>query len=551
MLQHIEVVGFRGIRRLSLDCTYSLALIGENAWGKSSLFDAISLVFNSQQQLYKFRLADFHTSPDTEQASSRISLVFTLKERFAGQYQKARYRAISPLWIGGSKSCKRIYFQLEASINDSGQVITERRFLNSRGQVINLDSPNAFAKQLISFFPALRFSQDNAFLSETDVTLNHSLREQSEQLINKLCQRVSQTSQPLLKSELTQSFNALEFLFEQYLSPRFAHLAQQSGPRKVRDMGLKPVSFRAIENLSELLKSGHSRHTKAALLVMLGAYLRARGPNLLRRGCSPIFLLEEPESRLHPINLLTSWSLFEQLPVQKIVATNSADLLATFPLSQVTRLVRRGDNLSAFKVEEQDYSSDEFRRIAFHVRINRPASLLARCWLMVEGETEFWLLTELARVCGLSFAGEGIRIVEFAQCGVKPLLKVANDMGIEWHLLTDGDEAGKKYANHAKSFVSGEMLSERLTLLPAHDMEHFLYHHGFDGVFIKQAKLKSKDALKLGPSKVIERAISRLSKPRLALAIAEDVETRGEEAIPLLLRRMLHRLAAQARGQAG
>lgn len=551
MLQHIEVVGFRGIRRLSLDCTYSLALVGENAWGKSSLFDAISLVFNSQQQLYKFRLEDFHTSPETEQASSRISLVFTLKERFPGQYQKARYQAIAPLWIGGDKSCKRIYFQLEASIDETGQVITERRFLNSRGHSLALNSPNAYAKQLISFFPALRFSQDNSFLTEADVTQAHSVREQSESLINRLCHRLGQTSQPLLKSELTQSFSALEFLFEQYLSPRFAHLAQQTGPRKVRDMGLKPVSFRAIESLSELLKGSQSRHTKAALLVMLGAYLRARGPNLLRRGCSPIFLLEEPESRLHPINLLTSWSLFEQLPVQKLVATNSADLLATFPLSQVTRLVRRADTLTAFNVIEQDYSSDEFRRIAFHVRINRPTSLLARCWLMVEGETELWLLTELARVCGLSFAAEGIRIVEFAQCGVKPLLKVANDMGIEWHLLTDGDEAGKKYANHAKSFVSGELLSERLTVLPAHDMEHYLYHHGFEAVFIKQAKLKPKDAIKLGPTKVIERAINRLSKPRLALAIAEEVEARGEEAIPLLLRRMLHRLAAQARGQAG
>lgn len=103
------------------------------------------------------------------------------------------------------------------------------------------------------------------------------------------------------------------------------------------------------------------------------------------------------------------------------------------------------------------YSSDDLRKIAFHVRINRPMSMFARCWLLVEGETEIWLLSELAQICGYSLRAEGVRIIEFAQCGQAPLIKVARDFGIEWHLLTDGDEAGAKYASSARSLLKGSV----------------------------------------------------------------------------------------------
>nr|VXZ86634.1 Uncharacterised protein [Klebsiella pneumoniae] len=34
-------------------------------------------------------------------------------------------------------------------------------------------------------------------------------------------------------------------------------------------------------------------------------------------------------------------------------------------------------------------------------------------------------------------------MIEFAQSGLKPLIKFARRMGIQWHVLVDGDEAGK------------------------------------------------------------------------------------------------------------
>lgn len=53
----------------------------------------------------------------------------------------------------------------------------------------------------------------------------------------------------------------------------------------------------------------------------------------------------------------------------------------------------------------------------------------------------------------------------------------------------------------------------------------------------------------LSNSKIIERAVNRLSKPGMALAIVEDTEKRGVEAIPPLLRQMFSKILMLARTQ--
>ncbi len=46
LLERVEIVGFRGINRLSLQLEQNNVLIGENAWGKSSLLDALTLLLS-------------------------------------------------------------------------------------------------------------------------------------------------------------------------------------------------------------------------------------------------------------------------------------------------------------------------------------------------------------------------------------------------------------------------------------------------------------------------------------------------------------------------
>lgn len=179
------------------------------------------------------------------------------------------------------------------------------------------------------------------------------------------------------------------------------------------------------------------------LLGVFSALINARGPEHLDEKAVPLLLIEDPESRLHPIMLSAAWGLLDNLPLQKITTTNSGELLSLVPLESVNRLVRQSSRTAAFKIDPGELSVQERRRISFHIRLNRASSLFARSWLLVEGETEVWLLTELAKQCGYHFESEGIKVIEFAQSGLRPLLKYASRMGIEWHVLVDGDDAGK------------------------------------------------------------------------------------------------------------
>lgn len=49
LLERVEIVGFRGINRLSLQLEQNNVLIGENAWGKSSLLDALTLLLSPKR----------------------------------------------------------------------------------------------------------------------------------------------------------------------------------------------------------------------------------------------------------------------------------------------------------------------------------------------------------------------------------------------------------------------------------------------------------------------------------------------------------------------
>ena len=143
-----------------------------------------------------------------------------------------------------------------------------------------------------------------------------------------------------------------------------------------------------------------------------------------------------------------------------------------------------------------------------------------------------------------------MKIIEFAQSGLKPLIKFARRMGIEWHVLVDGDEAGKKYAATVRSLLDNDrdQTREHLTELPALDMEHFMYREGFADVYHRVAQLPENVSMNM--RRVIIKAIHRSSKPDLAIEVALEAGRRGVESVPHLFRKMFSRVLWLARGRA-
>jgi putative ATP-dependent endonuclease of OLD family len=369
-----------------------------------------------------------------------------------------------------------------------------------------------------------------------------------EQQIRRVYEKLVGTSQ-VLPGELREGLQAAEA----YLAiPRArGRSPAASAPRGVIDLAETPVRPGRRPGLFEpSIKQGTGLRS-LALVALIGAVLDVRGRRALTEESQPIIVLEDAEAHLHPIAMSAMWELMSAVRAQKIVTTNSGELLAAVPLGSIRRIVTDRGGTRVHSIDTHRYTVDDLRRIAYHVRINRAGALFARCWLLVEGETEAWLLPELGQMCGYDFPAEGIRCVEFAQCGVRPLLKLANDLGIAWHLLADGDEAGESYAASAQAFLQGRPAEERITRLDEHDIEHCLFQHGYEHVFRELAGPAPRDArgrrARERTTGIIMRAIRARTKPGVALALLEAANGPGGGQVPPRLRTLLDTVARLAR----
>ncbi|MGR5239120.1 ATP-dependent endonuclease [Vibrio alfacsensis] len=540
-LERIEISGFRGIKRLALSFDELTTLIGENTWGKSSLLDALSLVLPADGTLYQFQMTDFHVDYSISHPQTQhLQIILCFKAQDKQEANAGRYRRIKPTWCINESNEHVIYYRISAT-REGANIKTKYAFLDCDGEPKLLHHTEKLAVELMTLHPVLRLRDSRRFTHPNHIN-GDSKNARIEKRISNTCRRLLAMPGHVNKGEIRSSLDSMQTLVEHYFSFRSNY---RGDPRKPRD-GMFYASPSSEIGLQQFLKQTNNKPTRLLLMGLLNAFLQAKGPTDLRRCARPILIIEDPEGRLHPTHLSRAWGLLQLLPMQKILTTNSARLLGSVPLSSIRRLVRLSDRTNATSLNTSKFSVDQLRRIGFHIRFHRAGALFARCWLLVEGETEVWLFNELARQCGYDLAAEGVQIVEFAQSGLKSLIKVAKAFGIDWHVVTDGDQAGKKYAHTVRTLLEHDQERHRLTELPDKDIEHFLYNHGFE-VFFKDI-IKVPHDHPMPAKKVVNRVLKKQAKPDLALAIVSHCEQKGMECIPVLLRWTLKRVVTMANG---
>ncbi|SIO96431.1 ATP-dependent endonuclease [Vibrio spartinae] len=540
-LERVEISGFRGIRRLSLSLEALTTLIGENTWGKSSLLDALSIALPPDGSLYHFSLQDFHVNYAVSQPQTQhlqIVLCFITTEKY--EPKSGRYRKLKPIWQPAPRGFSRIIYRISGT-REHDRITTIHHFLDQDGEPLRLHHSEKLAQELSSLHPVLRL-RDSRHVEVSTNGNNHSKNARIEKRIDNTCRRLLATPGHVNKGEIKSSLNSMNSLVEHY----FSFKSRSKKKPRFERTSLVYASPASEKTFIQYIEETKNRQSRLLLMRLLNAYLQAKGPTDLRRCARPILIIEDPEGRLHPTHLARAWTILQLLPMQKILTTNSGELLAAVPLYSIRRLVRMTDRTKAMSVPDKMLSQDDLRRIGFHIRFHRSSALFARCWLLVEGETEVWLFSELARQCGYDLMAEGIQIIEFAQSGLKSLIKVAKAFGIDWHVVTDGDSAGKKYAATVHALLEHDQLLHRLTELPDRDIEHFLYNHGFEFFFKDMLKIPHDHPIPA--KKVVIRVLKKYAKPDLALAIVSYCEQRGVVCIPKLLRQTLKRIVTMANG---
>lgn len=524
-IEQIDIKGFRGIKQLSLKLNAkSSVLIGENQWGKSSLLSALKLL-TLDNKFYQFVDSDFYYDNDNDGNHISINVVYC--ESYPNQLNEQAYQPLQAVSYSSQlDNLYRITYQMSAQ-KSGDSIITEHHLLNAHGQLLKLDDSKLLIAILINLNPVMPLK--NSINAKDLPVTNQPL---SQHFIDQLSEQLKAHSEQLSQAELNRGLQAARSLLEYY----FVDYQQRSNYKKMAQKNSPKIEdWNSLERINNILDDLNNDYLRTALLGIFGSIVNAKGDNPLSHSSVPILILEEPESQLHPIILSVGFRLLKNLPAQKIITSNSSDLVSLFPLESIYRLIRLPDQIVTKYISPHSLSVADSRRILFHVLYRRPTALFARCWLLVEGETEVWLLRELAEQSGYHLSSEGIQLLEFAQCGLKPLIHYANKMGIRWYVITDGDMAGKKYAETVQSQCApGENLNDYITVLPARDIENFLFKHDFSHVY-KLAAYNTVAHIDMSVPKIIQKAIHKSSKPDLAIAVCDDAKARGITAIPRLL----------------
>ena len=531
-LKSLEVQNFRGIVSGRLDLDETTVLIGENDCGKSSLLSALEVALasgNGDRPVVE--LHHFHRPRDPAaplQGPIGIRLVF--EERTAGEWNEESLGGLARSLAAPSTGSRRLALSVTADAPAGGEPPVAHWQVGLPGDDKPLSSDDIGHLGAIRKLCPLVWLRSGMLLGATGNGTANTARATTRGGLAELAAEVESHYEALLTGT---SSNELEELKAGYAAARELLKRRAEEYHSTGSMSHAPVAD-VIGRRADPRRTALAFHGSAAqqigVLIVTAAIIR-HGLGKWAPGTTPLLVVEDPEAHLHLMTLASVWGLLEHARAQKIIGTQSETLLAAAPLHSIRRLTRMGGRMRQWRVRPGVMSAEESRKLSYHLRARRGEAMYARCWLLVEGETEFWVIPELARQAGYDLNLEGVALVEFAQCGLPPLVKLARELGIEWHVLTDGDRTGHVYADEARSMAGAEE-DWRLTRLREPDIEGCFWRHGYAGVYLRAAGIHESGDRRSTPRRVIHRAIKRHSKPFLAFQVLAAVTAEDSPGVP-------------------
>ena len=555
-LTAVRVRNFRCIKDLSVDLDQTTVLIGENNSGKTAFLEAIRICLERVRGRGRgpFNDYDYHL-PDDQSApadADPIEITLSFVEPEATPWGDEVVLALADVLARDAEDHRSVTLRVRSAVDpDTGEFATDWDFLDADDNPLPAGKAfsqlNALQRMAPPFYlSALRDASKHfaakgrfwrTFLAESGIpegdrdALTQSLATLNEQLIaahqplRDVRSRLEDASKVVeLGVNEAVSIDALPTRLFSLLSRTQVGLASRSGARI-------PVEFQG-EGTQSL-----------AVLLLFGAFLRSTLSDL-DPDAAPITALEEPEAHLHPSAIRSLMGIVSDLPGQKLVSTHSGDLLGSVSSSSIRRLMHTSDGIVARRIEPTTLTAEETRKFDAHVRRTRGELLFAKCWLLVEGETETTLLTGAAETLRVDVDRAGVRCVEFSQTDVGMLAKVANSLGIVWYCVLDNDSGRQKYERRVRSQFGAAVEADRLTM-PYESVERMLCDNGFGALYeSRMSRQKPQPTSATGTSaywaEVLNALPNSYSKPEVA-ADAVARMTAGTIAVPAPLSGILNK----------
>ena len=443
----VRILNFRGIRELDLDLGDITVLVGENNSGKTAVLDALRICLRDlgPRRRVVFEALDFHLANATVDPASadRIQIEVTFSEQTTGEWSDELIGRLNRDNILQVDDDERSHVMLRVTCAydpESRDFDQQWSFLNLEREPLTGVSERALAglQREVSYYylQALRdvrhhfgekgpfwrpFLKDARLPAEQKAEIERKLREVNDLVVSS-------------HDSFRQVHDGLHHVQDVVPLAAGDVVSIEAVPGRIFDMLAKAQINLGSVTGARIPLHRHGEGTQSlSVLMLFTAFLEAWPAG------APILALEEPEAHLHPSAVRALWGLVRNFTGQKLISTHSGDLLAETEVHQIRRLARTRGGIRAFRVPAGLLSAEDTRKFNYHVRQARGELLFARCWLLVEGETEAWIYPAAARATDIDLHREGIRVVEYRQTDVGLLAKIANALGIAWYCVGDAD----------------------------------------------------------------------------------------------------------------
>lgn len=557
LLTSLKIEHYRGIKTLDLALGPTTVLVGENNCGKTTVLHAVRACLYTLRSAGRgspFEEFDLHFDSRAADPTTAPPIVITLtfEEAAAGEWSDEVEQR-----LGGDGGVialippddrSRVQLRVTAQYSSVSQEIeTVVEFLDAAGNPLPAKNRSRLTslQQLrpLFYLSALRdagkeFSRTSQFWSPF---VKHS--------------QIDDATKTAIEAQL-EDINAQIIEAHGTFKGVREHLAKvqelvalggqdvvsvDAVPARVFDMLNRTQVSIASSTGARLPIGRHGEGTQSLTVLMLfDAFLKSE---LARKQgveeSKPIVALEEPEAHLHPNAVRALWKTINDIDGQKLVATHSGDLLSEVDIHSIRRLYKNDGQVQVGALPRELLNERQSQKFDYFVRRTRGELFFARTWLLVEGETDVIILSGAARVLGIELEQASVRIVDYAQCGLSTFITAADALGIQWHVFSDGDDAGLKNIKIARDALGRRNEAAHVSLLPNNaPIEPFLCRRGFIDVYEEHASAQNRpryitvDKTDDAYPNQLYQCLPNNGKPSAAHAVVAAMVVAGSASVP-------------------
>ncbi|MBV5329066.1 MAG: DUF2813 domain-containing protein [Chlorobium sp.] len=556
-LSKITIQNFRGFQEELIELDDITVFVGENNTGKSSVLDAIRLVIGSQDWNEKLTRYDYHLSSATSHAGDagdillRVEISESKEDEWPDEIQQTLPESIDIDEVG----LRHFFLSLKGTYNKKDEKSLDIKEFQNKGSISKGIKANTaknysdFRKLLPAFYITSlrdstkefqqkkglfkRFLESEIISPEKRGPLETKLASINTEIIDVL-ENIKRLKENLKKSMVVLTGTDEAIVDIEPLPTDLNELIGKAGIILQNKTGVRLP-----------LERHGSGSQSLSVLFLYEAFLSVLLATEYDKYSEPVLLIEEPEAHLHPSAIRLFWKFLEKMPGQKIITTHSGDIISSVPFSKIRRIVGTTGRQRIKAMSDVSLDEKEKRFLRNYITYSRGELFFAKCWLIVEGETEQAFFENLLNSDGF-LDQKGIRIIQFTQIGLDVLYKLADQLRIRWFLVIDGDPAGQVYKESSiKALPAWGMEPDYIYAIQEKTIEVNLMLNGFSAIYenyLSQSNRTTLISLKLIGNSYFEKLYellndqkraSKVSKPQVVLEIVEAINN-GSTPPPML-----------------